>query len=111
MALGAPGMHSSDDARTATSAYTTTPHRSAGRISTISEDANGEDPAAIRRAGAEAELLKGASTLLRLLEQYGTALPTRPKCVELGHRLTSTFQWKLPRFGWRLRNYGHRPTC
>jgi hypothetical protein len=66
MTLGSPETHSPDAARTA-----------ANQIK--GQATAGEDPAARRRAEAEADRRKRRVTLGRLLEQYAKALPSRPK--------------------------------
>ena len=64
--LGNPETHSPDDARTA-----------ANRIK--GQAKAGADPAAEKRAKAEAERRKWGATLQRLAEEYAKALPKRPK--------------------------------
>jgi integrase len=64
--IGNPMTHSPDEARHA-----------AGRLK--GAVAAGGDPAAEKRAAAEAERRKRGGTLHRLANDYATALPTRPK--------------------------------
>jgi integrase len=64
--IGNPGSHSVDDARAEAT-------RIKGRA------AAGGDPAAERKADAEAAQRKRGATLERLAESYGQALPNRPK--------------------------------
>jgi integrase len=64
--LGNPETHSPDDARS-----------EANRVK--GQAAAGGDPAAEKKAAAEAVLRKRASTLARLVETYEQVLPKRPK--------------------------------
>ena len=64
--IGGPATHTPDEARTA-----------ANRIK--GQAAAGMDPAAEKRAAAEAERKRRALTMGRLLDLYAAALPTRPK--------------------------------
>lgn len=64
--LGNPSTHAPDEARAA-----------ANRVK--GQAAAGADPAAERRATAEAARRRRAMTLGRLLDDYATVLPTRPK--------------------------------
>lgn len=66
MTLGAPDTHSPDDART-----------EANKIK--GQAKAGDDPAAKKRAKAEAERRNRSITLGHLLDQYAKALPSRPK--------------------------------
>ncbi len=70
--LGNPETHSPDDARAA-----------ANRIK--GQAAAGADPAADRRAKAEALLRDRSATLGRLAETYATVLPARPKMRGTGN--------------------------
>lgn len=64
--IGNPETHGPDQARSA-----------AGQVK--GQAAAGHDPAAGRRAAAEAQSIARANTLARLLNQYAAVLPTRPK--------------------------------
>ena len=64
--LGNPATHSPDDART-----------DANRIK--GQAASGANPAAEKKVRAEAERRKRGTTLGRLVDDYGGALPRRPK--------------------------------
>ena len=64
--LGNPATHTPDEARTA-----------ANRIK--GQAASGADPAADKRAAAEAERKRRALTVGRLLDTYAKLVPTRPK--------------------------------
>lgn len=64
--IGNPATHAPEDARMAA-------NQSKGQA------AAGQDPATARRAAAEVANRKRAATLDRLVEEYATALPTRPK--------------------------------
>lgn len=64
--IGNPDTHSPDQARGA-----------AGKVK--GQAAAGHDPAAEKRAAAEAQRIARGNTLARLLDDYAAALPTRPK--------------------------------
>ena len=64
--IGNPSTHNPDEARAA-----------ANKVK--GQAAAGGDPAAEKRAAAQAERRRRAMTLGRLLDEYSTVLPTRPK--------------------------------